>query len=137
MIGFVASPGIGLVVCWLRTAVDAAAEHERWQAEFRERQAMLAYEQQLQINALKDQFLLNVNHELRTPLTALSGYLDLLAVYHERMDLVKRAEMLREAQANLRDLLALVERVLDATSVVGDIPVAKAVHRSDGRAYLG
>ncbi len=127
MIGFVASLGIGLVVCWLRTAVDAAeaAEHERLQAEFRERQATLAYEQQLQVNALKDQFLLNVNHELRTPLTSLAGYLDLLTAYHERMDLARRTQMLREAQASLRDLLALVERVLDATRVVGDIPVAK------------
>lgn len=127
IIGFVTSLGIGLVVCWLRTAVDAAqaAERERLLAEFRERQAILAYEQQLQVNDLKDQFLLNVNHELRTPLTALSGYLDMLTAYHEHMDTMKRTQMLKEAQASQVELFALVERVLDASKVVGDIPVPK------------
>jgi signal transduction histidine kinase len=127
IIGFVASLGIGLIVCWLRTAVDSAraAEHERLLAEFREQQAKFAFEQQLQINALKDQFLLNVSHELRTPLTSLAGFLDLFATYYEHMDPVTRAQMLKEAQASQVELVALVERVLDATRVVGDIPEAK------------
>lgn len=127
IVGFASSLGIGLVVCWLRTAVDAAqtAGHGRLLAEFREHQTTLAYEQQLQVNALKDQFLLNVNHELRTPLTALSGYLDLLATFYERMDATERSQILKEAQVSLAELLALVERVLDATRTVGDIPAAK------------
>ena len=65
IIGFVTSLGIGLVVCWLRTAVNSAyearqqalvAEQERLLTELKERHATLAYEQQRQINALKINF---------------------------------------------------------------------------------
>ena len=37
-----------------------------------------------------------------------------------------RAQMLKEALASQEELVALVDRVLDATKVVGDIPVANA-----------
>src|SRR5579859_5642729 len=85
IIGFGTSLGLGLVVCWLRTAVDhvrvarqqaLAAEQARLLTVLRERQATLAYEQQCKINEMKDQFLLNVSHELQTPLTALGGFLE-------------------------------------------------------------
>lgn len=135
IIGFGTSLGIGLVVCWLRTAVDSAyearqqalvAEQERLLTVLKERQATLAYEQQRQINALKDQFLLNVSHELRTPLTVLAGSLELLAAQHERLDPMMRAQMLQEALASQEELVALVDQVLDATRVVDDIPLANA-----------
>src|SRR3989441_6375452 len=105
IIGFGTSLGLGLVVCWLRTAVDQvhlarqqalAAEQERLLTLLRERQATLAYEQQRKINALKDQFLLNVSHELQTPLTALGGFLELLAAHQERLDPMTQAQMLKE-----------------------------------------
>jgi signal transduction histidine kinase len=135
IIGFGTSLGLGLVVCWLRTAVDQvhlarqqalAAEQERLLTLLRERQAMLAYEQQRKINALKDQFLLNVSHELRTPLTALGGFLELLAAQQDRLDPMTQAQMLKEALASQEELVALVDRVLDAIKVVGDIPVANS-----------
>jgi signal transduction histidine kinase len=133
VLGFGTSLGLGLVICWLRTAVDQmhlarqqalAAEQERLLTLLRERQATLAYEQQRKINTLKDQFLLNVNHELRTPLTVLGSSLELLAAHHEGLDPMTRAQMLKEALASQEELVDLVDRVLDATRAVGDIPVA-------------
>jgi signal transduction histidine kinase len=134
IIGFGTSLGLGLVVCWLRTAVDQvhlarqqtlAAEQERLQTLLKERQATLAYEQQRKINTLKDQFLLNVNHELRTPLTVLGGSLELLREFDERLDSMKRLQILDAALASHEDLVDLVDRVLDAAEFVGEIPVAK------------
>lgn len=132
VIGFGTSLGVGLVVCWLRTAVDAAhiarqqartAEHDREATIFKERQTTLAFEEQRKINALKDQFLLNVSHELRTPLTVLGGYLELLVANHEYLDSTKRTRMLKEALASQEELVALVDRVLSTTKVVSDIPI--------------
>jgi len=130
IIGFGTSLGLGLVVCWLRTAVDLvqvarqqalAAEQERLLTLLKERQATLAYEQQRKINELKDQFLLNVSHELRTPLTMLGCSLELLSELDEHLDPLKRAHLLKEALASQEELVDLVNRVLDAT----EIPLAK------------
>ena len=134
IIGFGTSLGLGLVVCWLRTAVDLvqvarqqalAAEQARLLTLLKERQATLAYEQQRKINELKDQFLLNVSHELRTPLTMLGCSLELLSELDEHLDPMKRAHLLKEALASQEELVDLVNRVLDATTVVGEIPLAK------------
>jgi signal transduction histidine kinase len=136
------SLGLGLVICWLRTAVDLmhlarqmaqAAEQERLQAEHAERLVTLAYEQQCEINELKDQFLLNVSHELRTPLTVLGGSLELLGLHYERLSPMERAHVLKRALASQEQLVDLVNRVLDAAMVVSEIPQVKSqvvyVHR--------
>jgi signal transduction histidine kinase len=128
IIGFGTSLLLGLVVCWLRTAVDLmqtarsrvlAAEHERLQAT-------LAYEYQCKLNELKDQFLLNVSHELRTPLTVLGGSLELLQDYDEHLDAMKRSDVLTLAVKNHEELVSLVNRVLDATHVESEIPRAQS-----------
>src|SRR5579864_9096759 len=65
VLGFGTSLGLGLLVCWLRTAVDMldvarqralAAEQERLQALHAEHQVALAFEQQRKVNEMKDQF---------------------------------------------------------------------------------
>jgi signal transduction histidine kinase len=133
IIGFGTSLGLGLVVCWLRTAVDQVqvarqqailADQERMNTLFQERQAHLAYEQQRTMNALKDQFMLNINHELRTPLTLLGGTLELIKEFDEQLDPLKRAHLLKEAIAGQEELVHLVDRVLDASKIIGDVPAA-------------
>ncbi|HZR42306.1 MAG TPA: HAMP domain-containing sensor histidine kinase [Ktedonobacteraceae bacterium] len=134
VLGFGTSLGLGIVVCWLRTAVDQVhqarrrvlvAEQRRLQALQGERQAALAYEQQCRVNELKDQFLLNVSHELRTPLTVLGGSLELLDMYDPQLDPMKRDQVLKDALRNYKELVELVDRVMDATTVVSEIPQAK------------
>lgn len=133
-IGFGSSLGLGLVVCWLRTAVDQVqaarqqavkAVQERLVAIQAEHEVTLAYEQQRKINDLKDQFLLNVSHELRTPLTVLGGFLELLEANHGHLDPVQRAGLLKRALASKDELVDLVNGVLDARAVIDDIPQAK------------
>ena len=135
ILGFGTSLGLGLLVCWLRTAVDMvhvarqqalSAEQERWQALEAERQATLAFEQQCQINELKNQFLLHVSHELRTPLVVVGSSLELLKEYLERLDPVERTEVLKRALESYEELVNLVNRVLDATTLMSDIPLAKS-----------
>ena len=55
------------------------------QTEAKQRIA-ISYEEQRQLNSLKDQMLLNVNHELRTLMTSVYGYLELLHEHHEQLD---------------------------------------------------
>lgn len=78
-----------------------------------------AYEQQLHLNELKDQFLLNVNHELRTPLTEIHGYLDLLTEYRGQLDEAMQNTFIDHAVHGSEELLQLVGNVLDA--IRGDI----------------
>ncbi|HET8842648.1 MAG TPA: ATP-binding protein [Ktedonobacteraceae bacterium] len=131
MLGFVTSLGLGLIVCLLRNAVDLVqasrqraleAERDRLLALQTERQATLAYEYQLRLNALKDDFLLHVSHEFRTPLTVLGGALELLHNYQENLDATAQSELLMQAQTNQQELTYLVERILGAATVAGDLP---------------
>ena len=134
VLGFGTSLGLGLVVCWLRTAVDLlhvarqqalVAQQERLRALEAERETMLAYEQQRQVNESKDQFLQLVSHELRTPLAALGGFLELLKQYFDRMEPAERTQMLNRALSNYEELVNLVNGVLDTVTVTGAFPPAR------------
>ncbi len=131
VLGFGTSLVLGLVVCWLRTAVDSAytarqqalaAEQERLHAVEAERSAKLAFKQQRQVNELKDQFLLHVNHELRTPLSVLGSFLELFRDHFELMEPADRNQLLNRALANFDELVKLVDEVLDTITVTGPLP---------------
>jgi signal transduction histidine kinase len=126
---------LGLTICWLRAATDLmhaarqqalTAEQKRLLALEAEHQVTIAYEQQCKINEMKDQFLRNVNHELRTPLAALGGALELLKVYSEQMDPLERTQVLKGALTNYEHLVKLISRMLDANTIMSDIPQAKS-----------
>jgi signal transduction histidine kinase len=83
------------------------------QLETQANELAAAYEQQMYLNELKDQFLLNVNHELRTPLTAIHGYLELLHEYQGELDAAKQASFTNYALQACDELQHLVNNVLD------------------------
>lgn len=99
----------------LRALVDAA-DAACLQAEQAQQQTTLAFEQQRQLNQLKNHFLVSVNHELRTPLTALMGYLELLQLVlaeQGHLDLRAHGLYLTKALRNCDELRSLVTNVLD------------------------
>src|SRR5260370_6670523 len=82
----------GLIVSFLRHVVDMlSAAHLKTQL------AEQAYEQQQQLNHLKDQLILHINHELRSPLTAVRGYLEVLSMFGARIDATEQALYLDKA----------------------------------------
>jgi signal transduction histidine kinase len=85
-----------------------------------------ARQKERDLTALKDQFITNIHHELRTPLTVLGGSLELLQGCHEHMDPVKRADVLSLAIKGYDELVSLVNRVLDTTMVMSEIPKASS-----------
>ncbi|HVB74412.1 MAG TPA: HAMP domain-containing sensor histidine kinase [Ktedonobacteraceae bacterium] len=89
------------------------------QLEDQAQQLEAAYEQQVHLNEIKDQFLLNVNHELRTPLTEIHGYLDLLSEYRGQLDESLRDTFIEHAMHGSEELLHLVSNVLD--TIRGDV----------------
>ena len=104
------------VIISIRTLLDSS-DTARRDAEQAKQQIAAAFDQQVQLNQLKDQFLLNVSHELRTPLTVLGGSLELLKEYYEHLDPIKRDDILTMAIGNHEELVGLVNRVLDAMTV--------------------
>jgi signal transduction histidine kinase len=83
------------------------------QLEEQAAQVEAAYNQQVHLNELKDDFLLNVNHELRTPLTAIYGFLDLLREYHGQLDSSTELTLINQAVHGCEELQQLVNNVLD------------------------
>jgi signal transduction histidine kinase len=131
ILGFGNSLLLGLMICWLRTAVDLvhvarqqalAAEQERQQVLEAERHLALAYEQQCKVSELQEQFLQHVSHELRTPLTVLGGFLELLQQYFDQLDPLERTRLLTRALANYEELVSLVDGVLDAVTATKAYP---------------
>ncbi len=113
LVGSVALLAEGCIIGYLRSALDIA-DSARLKAQEAEQQLAIAYEQQRELNEIKDQFLLNVNHELRTPLTELHGYIELLRDYQGQLDETLRATFLDHAARGCEELQLLVDNVLDA-----------------------
>ncbi len=113
---------IGLIVSTLRGLVDSA-DAARLQAEQAHQQTALAFEQQRQLNQIKNQFIVSVNHELRTPLTALMGYLELLQVVLDQqghLDRRAHGPYLEKALLTCDELRSLVTNVLDTLKLGSD-----------------
>ena len=100
---------VGIMVSLLRETVD-------WMEQARLETAR-ALEQQRKLNQAKDQLIMNVNHELRTPLTAISGYIDLLIQWDEKIDNETRVRYLKNTLNSCDDLQALIGNVLDALQI--------------------
>ena len=100
---------IGILVTWLREAVDMADAARAETAH--------ALEQQRKLTEAKDKLIMNVNHELRTPLTAIVGYIDLLIQWNDRIDNETRLKYLQHTLDSCDDLQALIGNVLDALQI--------------------
>lgn len=80
-------------------------------------QMALAYEQQQQLNQLKENLMLNISHELRTPLTTLHGYLELLQDHDEQLDSAIRTRFVEQALQGCEELLSLTSAMQDAIQI--------------------
>jgi signal transduction histidine kinase len=76
-----------------------------------------ANEELQEANRLKTQFLARVSHELRSPLNAIIGYTDMnLAGYYGKLNEAQQ-DGLERVQRNSRQLLALINDVLDLSRI--------------------
>ena len=68
-------------------------------------------------NIAKSQFLANMSHELRTPLNAVIGYAELLEEDLAAVDAVTGQDDVRRIQAAARQLLTLINEILDLSKI--------------------
>jgi len=75
------------------------------------------YQQALEANRLKSEFLANVSHELRTPLNAIIGYSELLltGIYGDMSE--KQVDRLERVYDGGKHLLALINDILDLSKI--------------------
>ena len=73
------------------------------------------YEQVVELERLKADFMARVSHELRTPLTIISGFTTTILTYEDRLDAMQRREMLGRIEAATERLEVLVDELLTVT----------------------
>ena len=70
-------------------------------------------EQLAELNRVKDAFLSTATHELKTPLTAVIAYAELLEHHEDRLTKERQNEFLRRLRNEARNLLGLIDDILD------------------------
>jgi len=68
-----------------------------------------------ELNRVKDVFLSTASHELKTPLTAVIAYAELLEHHDGKLTAEKQSDFLRRLRGEARNLLGLIEDILDLT----------------------
>jgi signal transduction histidine kinase len=84
--------------------------------------AAQAFTRERELDALKDQFIIDANHELRTPFMALYGSVELLATYGDQASPEQRARLVQRALTSGDRVLRLLSNVLDAGMVEAQVP---------------
>jgi PAS domain S-box-containing protein len=102
------------IVCTLRDVTTRRETELELQMAFERERA--AASRLRELDRLKDEFLSTVSHELRTPLTAIVGFSRLLAD-GKLDDEALEADLLRRLAANAGDMEAMVEQLLDFSSL--------------------
>ncbi|HWA21060.1 MAG TPA: ATP-binding protein [Caulobacterales bacterium] len=90
------------------------------QALAREQQAVLDREAHAHAYQIKTAFIANMSHELRTPLTAIMGYCDLVQEDMRASGLESGSADLAKIERSARDLLGMIEEILDMSKLERD-----------------
>ena len=114
----------------------SANEELRAQAQKLATQTSRLEEQRVQVeeaNRLKSEFLSNMSHELRTPLNSVLALVQLLLERGTGKDTAKEAEYLTVIERNGRNLLSLINDILDLSKIeAGRMDIVPALfHPSD------
>jgi len=95
--------------------VDSVRRHQR-ELQGKNEQLEQLVERLRVADRLKSEFLANTSHELRTPLNSIIGFIDLVADGFVSDD-AERQELLRHAAKSSRQLLELINDVLDLARI--------------------
>ncbi|MBQ6552531.1 MAG: response regulator [Clostridia bacterium] len=93
------------------------AEQERFKAE-------LELEQEKRASEMKSAFLFNISHDIRTPMNAIIGFSDLAKRHAD--DPAALADCLDKVEISSKQMLALIDDILDMNSLTGGRFIAKS-----------
>jgi signal transduction histidine kinase len=81
----------------------------------RARDLEIANDKLREMNKVKEVFLSTASHELKTPLTSVIGYAEILNDHDDRLKPEQRQEFTRRLRTEAKQLLGLIEDILDLT----------------------
>jgi two-component system sensor histidine kinase KdpD len=70
------------------------------------------FQEVMELERLKTDFIARVSHELRTPITIIHGFIDTMLAHEERLDAEQRRHMLQRSQSAAARLARLIEELL-------------------------
>jgi signal transduction histidine kinase len=70
------------------------------------------FQEVMELERLKSDFIARVSHELRTPITIINGFVDTLLAHDEQLDAAQRRHMLERSHAAAARLARLIEELL-------------------------
>lgn len=97
--------------------LETANEELELKVEERTHDLSIARDSALNLNRIKSQFVANMSHELRTPLNAIIGYTEMLQEEVSSLDLPGVSEDLDNVHTASRQLIGLIDQVLDLSKV--------------------
>ena len=75
------------------------------------------FEEVLELERLKGDFIARISHELRTPLTIMGGFTDTLLMHGDNLPPERREEVLRRVKTSIERLSGLLEEILYVASL--------------------
>ena len=125
--------GTRRILCYI---IRDITERKRMEQEIAEYTSSLetAYQELLELDAMKDSFLSTVSHELRTPLTSIRGFSEILLGY-EDVDKETQREFMTIINSESERLTRLINDVLDLARIQsgrmhwaeGDLEINEAI----------
>lgn len=85
------------------------------------------FQEVMELERLKSDFIARVSHELRTPITIISGFVETLLAHGEELTVDQRNHMLERSQVALARLGQLIEELLILSRLEGGVLTPEAV----------
>lgn len=129
-----------IVYAFMRRSIKMSKKLKVLNAQFQKtlEEISVAKDEALEADRMKTKFLRNMSHEIRTPLNSIVGFSQVLVDMEDELDEEEKTDVMKRIASNSELLGALINDILDLTSIESgryvmkeeDVPVNMAARQS-------